>query len=284
MYRMVFENAGNTCYLNAAMHLILHAPQLTNFFLKNLHAGKTSSAFVLAYGDLVDAYWSGGAIPVAGPYERATAIFLKNHADIFVPNAQHDALEAAALVLEDLHEGLGTFAGKSKAFEALRGADAVAWKAQKPSLITEIFGIQTIANDVAHDHATSVHVPATCGSIRDGILRLEEPESVEGGTVRKTRFTHLPLVLFAHIQRFESPDKKSTEFVECPRRMNLWGSSFALFAVVFHRGSLHSGGHYTCGVIIDDALKIFDDDAPVAFQKEIDGRAACAVAYKKLNP
>ena len=282
MYRMVFANVGNTCYLNAAMHLLLHAPQLTNFFLKNLHAS-SSSAFVLAYKDLVDAYWSGGAIPIAGPYERATAIFLKNHADIFVPNAQHDALEAAALALEDLHEGLGPFAGKSKALEALRGADAAAWRAQKPSLITEIFGIQTIANDVAHDHATSVHVPATCGSIRDGILRLEDPEIVEGGTVRKTRFTHLPLVLLAHIQRFESPDKKSTEVVECPRRMNLWGSSFALFAVVFHIGSLHSGGHYTCGVIIDDVLKIFDDDDSRE-ATHIDGRAVCAVAYKKLNP
>lgn len=283
---MVFANAGNTCYLNAAMHVLLHAPQLTNYFLKNLHVERpSSSAFVRAYKDLVDAYWSGGTIPIQGPYDRATAIFLKKHADVFAPNAQHDAIEAMAIALEDLHESLGPFSGKSKALEDLRGADAIAWKAQNPSLITEIFGCQTTINGSAHDHATSVHVPATCGSLRDGILRLETPEIVEGSAApRQTRFTHLPLVLLVHVQRFESPNKKSTDFVECPRRMNLWGSSFDLFAVVFHRGSLHSGGHYTCGAIVDGSLKIFDDDAPVATEKEIDGRAVCAAAYKKLNP
>lgn len=267
---MVFANAGNTCYLNAAMHLLLHAPQLTNFFLKNMHAGTSSPAFVLAYKDLVDAYWSSGAIPIAGPYERATAIFLKNHADIFVPNAQHDALEAAALVLEDLHEGLKLPPGRvfpgSKAVAALRGEDLAAWKRMESSVIHEIFMMQT----KIHDHAMSLHVPSTCGSIREAIA--------------SEQFTHLPLVLFVHIQRFESPNKKSTRFVECPRRMDdLWGSSFALFAVVFHRGSLHSG-HYTCGIHKNGVLKIFDDDAPVAIEKEIDGRAACVVAYKKLNP
>ena len=37
------------------------------------------------------------------------------------------------------------------------------------------------------------------------------------------------------------------------------------------------------GVIVDDVLKIFDDDDSRE-ATHIDGRAVCAVAYKKLNP
>jgi len=118
---MVFANAGNTCYLNAAMHVLLHAPQLTNYFLMNM-VDKSSSAFVRAYADLVRAYWSGGAVPVAGPYDRATTTFLKKHADLFPAGEQHDALEAMTRVLEDLHEGLGSFKGRSKAADGSFGA------------------------------------------------------------------------------------------------------------------------------------------------------------------
>ena len=273
----MFANAGNTCYLNAAMHVLLHAPQLTNYFLIHENV-ESSSAFVRAYGDLVRAYWSAGTVPVAGPYDRATAMFLKRHADLFPPGAQHDALEAMTRVLEDLHEGLGPFKGRSKVADGSFGSQKE-WRRQNPSLITEIFGHQTVTDGRVFDHATSVHVPATCGSIREGVLRLAEPEIVGGGKIRETRFSHLPLVLFVHVQRFEDA------FVECPRRMDLWGSVYSLFAVVFHRGSLHSGGHYTCGVATKDdgLLKIFDDDADPTIEKIIDGRAVYLAAYKKLN-
>jgi ubiquitin C-terminal hydrolase len=274
-----FENSGNTCYLNAAMHAVLHSPQLTNYFLRDLHERdlnkrrKNAAAFVLEYKKLVDAYWTDGA-GVAGAFAGVTQAFRKIHGKLFPEGGQHDAHEAMTHILRTLHDGLARtkVLEESKARATLRGEHLEAWDATEKSIVAEIFQVQMASKD----HSIGVHLPACGASVTDGFERV----------------AYLPLVLIVQLQRFSHEKKeKSTDLIEYSEELDLRKFSgspkdlYLLFGVVCHVGSLQSG-HYTfLAKVKNRAWYEFDDDVvkPVR-DTNIVRRDAYVLMYKRSIP
>jgi ubiquitin C-terminal hydrolase len=268
------------------MHAVLHSPQLTNYFLRDLHERdlnkrrKNAAAFVLEYKKLVDAYWTDGAgvagafAGVAGAFAGVTQAFRKIHGKLFPEGGQHDAHEAMTHILRTLHDGLARtkVLEESKARATLRGEHLEAWDATEKSIVAEIFQVQMASKD----HSIGVHLPACGASVTDGFERV----------------AYLPLVLIVQLQRFSHEKKeKSTDLIEYSEELDLRKFSgspkdlYLLFGVVCHVGSLQSG-HYTfLAKVKNRAWYEFDDDVvkPVR-DTNIVRRDAYVLMYKRSIP
>jgi ubiquitin C-terminal hydrolase len=303
-----FKNVGNSCYLGTALHAVLHCPQLTNYFLKNLNEEdankrkKNASAFVAAYKVLVDAYWNGtDAKHNDDAYDEVRTLFLKQHGKTFQEGQQHDAHEAFMCVLQTLHAGL-TKTKKiegSKASKALEGAQIQAWNAANGnnnySILTEIFQwqsenrIQTPDGkyqSTTYEHMLDLGVPV-CKDVRGGL----QPESetiadyvLEDGTrtsiTRNQRITYMPLILVMHIKRFTNHNDKINDYVDYPIQFD----SYELFGVILHHGTMDTG-HYTCMMKHQDAWFMCNDESidEIKNINHVISSNAYVLLYKKIN-
>jgi len=296
-----FPNAGNTCYFNAALQVMLHCPQLTNYFLGNLHVGdvnrrrkKNGVAFIDAYKRLVDAYWSSTTAPGTA-VEEVRAAFSKACAPGFENGLQHDAHEALMAMLKTVHEGLSKTAPIAGSKVVLTSDRLAAWRRRAKddgySILTEIFQTQTeIAveevdgayRNVTYDHAFDMSI----GCIRrlstsEIIFPYKKDDGTETTICRRQTITHLPLVLVVRVPEKETsyPMAWTTEAF----------GTYSLFGIVLHRGDVQSGGHYSALVRgRDGAWHLFDDEGHTVLQTDDFARKnhhAYVLLYKKnLTP
>ena len=239
-----FKNVGNSCYLGTALHALLHCPQLTNYFLKNLEGPdtnrrkKNAAAFVDAYRGLVDAYWTSGK-DLDCAFEQVRTLFLKQHGKTFKEGQQHDAHEALMCLLQMLHAGLS----KTKKIEGSKAARALegttdrlrAWDdnsgSNNYSILSEIFQLQSENHiqtpdgkyqSTTYEHMFDLGVPV-CKDVRDGMKSGLETISdyvLENGTktsiTRTQHITYMPLILIIHIKRFTNQNDKINDYVDYP--------------------------------------------------------------------
>lgn len=301
-----FKNVGNSCYLGAALHVLLHCPQLTNYFLKKLDEEdtnkrkKNAAAFVGAYRGLVEAYWASGHTSVDDAFEAVRAMFLKHHGKTFKEGQQHDAHEALMRLIEMLHTGLSKTKKieGSKAARALTGARLEAWNANSNanySILTEIFQLQTENRiqtpdekykNTTYEHMFDLGVPV-CKDIRDGM----KPESetildyvLEDGTktpiTRTQHITYMPLILVIHVKRFTNQNDKINDYVDYPIQL----AGYDLFGVILHHGTMDTG-HYTCMVKHNDIWCMCNDERVEEIKNinHVMSTNAYVVLYKKAS-
>lgn len=285
-----FKNVGNSCYLGTALHALLHCPQLTNYFLKNLEEEdtnkrkKNASAFVGAYKKLVDTYWSssGPNADADVTFEEVRLMFLKHHGKTFKEGQQHDAHEALMCLLQMLHTGLSKTKKieGSKTIGVLEGPRLRAWNdanANNYSILTEIFQLQTenriqtpdnTYKSTTYEHMFDLGVPV-CKDIRDGtkssletILDYVLEDGTKTSITRTQNITYMPLILIMHVKRFSNKNDKINDYVDYPIHFS-WPddgpSGYDLFGVILHHGTMDSG-HYTCMVKHRDIWFICNDE------------------------
>lgn len=304
-----FPNAGNTCYFNAALQVLLHCPQLTNYFLENLHVGdvnrrkKNGAAFVEAYKRLVDAYWTGTTAATTATATTATAttatvddlraIFVKNKKKKFQEGLQHDAHEALMAMLEMLHEGLSKTTPIAGSKVRLTGDRMAAWRrrigADGYSILTEIFQVQMeIAveevdgpyRNVTYDHAFDIAITDLRRlSTSEIIFPYRRDDGTETTICRRQTITHVPLVLAVHV-----PPSSSAEYPLEWSMADGFGT-YVLFGIILHQGDLQSGGHYSALVRRrDDEWHVFNDEGHSVLRTDDFARkndCAYVLMYKK---
>lgn len=303
------SNLGNTCYLNAALQCLLHAPQLTNYVLSEFVEHDTrkirlnACALAAEYISLAKAYWTDWDRPGCLDTAGLKAALAKVHKSF--GNAQpHDAHEALVVILKHLHDAWAKTPRVSPSV-AEAYVDVAAWNAQAAkdgySMLTELFQGQmelvTAApcgyRSVSHEHFLGVSLDV-CGSVAQGIARVQHVESIddyampsgERTTVRHgRRFAYLPLVLVLHLKRFGPDGDKVDTFVDYSTTLDLTslgpgGGAYDLFAVMFHRG-----GHYTAACEAGGRWFLFDDERGTEVHdiNAVVQRDAYVLMYKKRN-
>lgn len=132
---MGLYNLGNTCFLNAALQSLAHAPLLSDFFLKRHFVkdlnvenplgtkGAIASAFAKLLQELLQPEGTAEAI---APEEMLRA--LCKHCPIIAeqPGMQQDAQEVMAFLLDALHEDLNRIREARETRRPAREAPAAA--------------------------------------------------------------------------------------------------------------------------------------------------------------
>lgn len=310
------------CYLNAALHAILHCPQLTNYFLKKLHVAdlnkrrKSACALTEAYADLVNAYWSENdavVLPASGSSASVSSAFLKMYGKKFPVDRQHDAHEAMTALLKTLHDSLSKTKRipGSKAESALDPACLKAWRAHNEgnySILSEIFQMQIRADvrgddgyaNATYEHAMDLSVPVR-STLAEGLDALFAAETLPYRTddgrdisvLRTQRITVLPLILIVHLMRFAPDGRKIDTFVDYPLDLDLRDRTgnprdvYALFGVVLHSGDAQAG-HYTamCKESDRKSWVVYNDENVRALDhiNECVNRNAYVLGYKRVAP
>lgn len=103
-----FQNIGNTCYINAALQCLFHAPGLVEFFLSDEKPWRKICdggihPFVTTFANLLISYWSGISSVIA-PRDLKTAISRKT--ERFSGYGEQDSHEFIMFVLDCLHQDL----------------------------------------------------------------------------------------------------------------------------------------------------------------------------------
>lgn len=310
------RNLGSSCYLNAALQCLLHAPQLTNYFLSecvqdDLQRKRLNACQVAAeYGALAAAFWRDDA---KAPLDTAPlhAALAKVHRPFGrAANGPHDAHEAMLVLLRCLHDALSKTAPVQQSLAAPHVA-AEAWDAHSRaggySMLTEIFQGQlevTVAGaayaSTTHEHFWDLGLAVDeCTSVQQALQRFLAPETVDGfrvedGSTIQARLTKtplwLPLVLIVHLKRFDAARRRKIDkFVDYPADLDLSGCvrsnsacRYSLFGVCLHAGDL-GAGHYTALVEVrgrwfhaNDEVSTPMDDLNALIQKD-----AYVLLYKK---
>lgn len=273
------QNLGNTCYLNAALQVLLFTPPLANYVLSGLAEKdlfkKRLNACALAreYISLAKAYW-GSKDPAAVDTRGVHAALSKIHRT-FANSQPHDAHEAWALVVKHLHDAFTT---KKVQSLASGQADKEAWDAHSVasghSMLTEMFQGQmesTITapggiTSVTHEHFTglSLDLDAAPPGIAQALARTLDPVQIQGyklpnGDVVDATQTkvvrYMPLILMLHLKRFHGTGEKNGKFVDYSTSLDLGTlGMYTLFGVIFHHD-----GHYTAACEVRDQWYLCDD-------------------------
>lgn len=304
------RNAGNTCYLNAALHFLLYNPPLVNYALsglaredllkKRMNACALAEAFVA----LANEYWTTPltANPDALDAGGVLAALRKLHKPFAAP-VPHDAHEALVLLTRHAHEAWGKTPPVSSS-ESDPYVDAVAWRAHNAkvgySMITELFQGQAELvtesecgfRSVSHEHFTALSLDV-CASVGGGIARWEERETIDGYTLpdgrevsvrHQRKIRYLPPILVVHIKRFLPDGAKNTRFVDYSTTLDLTGVGsggvYDLYAVCFHRGS-----HYTAACEVCGRWYTLDDDRATEIRdiNAVVDKDAYMLAFKKRH-
>lgn len=299
------QNPGNLCYLTSALQCLLFVPQLTNYFLGDLHEADrvkkrvNLGAFLAEYAALVKATWtSDGRVMGAQTLWAPLAKLHKTFANRIM---QHDAHEALLAVVQALHDALGNTVRLHDA-PSLRCVDRPAWDAHITesgySILTELFKGQlrrTVRWDggesTGYEHFWDLSVSINdASSITRAIACHMQPDVVhdyvpDGGgppttaTVEKC-ILHAPLVLVVGMKRFDNRRNKIDKFVDYATEMELPGTApgttarYHLIAVCLHSGDA-GGGHYTAMCTshghwfhLDDATVTEINDLNTIIQKD----------------
>lgn len=307
-------NAGQTCYLNAALQCLVYCPNITNYFLGNHEPDalnpkkKLASALATEYAAFVRAYWTiDPQIHTADP-SAVRAAFVKACRG-FAADQQHDAHEALVCLLDKLHDGLSKLKPGDLAVAATTTVRAKPWTdalKNTSSVVSEVFRgqIETTVTapgytSLAYDHFTCLSLAITnCSSLKQCLQHHMANESLDAYKVDDSttvaaslqkRFTYLPRVLAVHLKRFDG-DGKIGRFVDYPAELDLGEYTvpecphhYALFGVCLHHGSAHDG-HYSAMCEVHDTWYVMDDDSvmPLDDINNIIQKDAYVLLYKRL--
>lgn len=313
-----FRNLGDTCYLNAALQCLLHAPQMSNYFLSehvtdDLQRKRLNACAVAAeYAALTLSYWrprdSPGEPPPPLDPSALRAALAKVHRPFGRPGPQ-DAHEATVVLLKTLHEALARTRSVRQGVAAPH-VDAGSWDAHNKgnySILTEIFQGQlecVVAGEgyrsVTHQHFWDLTLAVDdVGSVPAAVTRYLTPETVSGYrlddgrdatvTVRRS-FVYLPLVLVVCLNRFDARRMKCDKFVNYDVELDLSSTTprnatyrYALFAVCLHSGDRAADGHYSALVEHRGAWRYANDESctPVTDPNALIQRDAYVLFYKR---
>lgn len=314
-----FVNQGNTCYLNAALQCLLHAPGLSNYVLSEWCdadlAKKKPNAHALAveYAALARAYWEAPE-PAVLDASALRAALCKLHKAFAAGGRQHDAHEALTVLLAGLHAAWAR-TPRIRPSHAYDCVNRQAWDdhiaAQGYSILTELITGQTeclVTDDAAggtyssvtHEHFNGLTLDlseACVTSVTHAIRRCFEPVRVPGfrlpdgtqTTVTQTRrLVYCPLVLVLHLRRFDGGARgggaKVDRFVDYPATLDIpLHGTYDLFAVCMHAGASSEGGHYVAVCEARGAWRLMDDATATELQ-DVNGvvnKDAYVLMYKK---
>lgn len=298
-------NAGNTCYLNAALQCLLYVPGLTNYVLQGwaekdvLKKRINASTLAARYIELVKARWMPDG--PAGPLNATEllAALSKLHKP-FATRCPHDAHEAAVLVLKHLHDALGR-TPRIRPSPAEGAVHSEAWeaniKADGYSIVTELFCGQTeglVVDDgetytsTTHEHFVGLSLDLQgCSSVDQAFARTFAPTRIEGYTLDSgavvdvtltKRLVYCPLVLVLHLKRFADDGTKIDRFIDYSTTLSVAGhGTWDLFAAC-----LHADGHYRAACETRGQWYLLDDESCSALDmNSVITKEAYVLFYKK---
>lgn len=297
-------NCGNTCYLNAALQVLLHTPGVTNYVLSGwadkdlLKKRINACGFAREYIALTKAYWTATeprVLDTAG----ACAALRKLHKPF--ANAQpHDAHEALTMALKYLHDALGR-TPRIRPSHAAERVDSAAWEAHLAkdgySILTELFCGQTecvVSDDAGpyrnttHEHFVGLSLDLDgCDTLPQAMDKAFAPVHVDeytlddGTTTSVTqtkRLVYAPLVLVLHLKRLADDGTKIDRLIDYPLQLDVPGQgAYELFGVVLHRD-----GHYTSACEVGGSWYAHDDVAVAPVKAQVSADASVLVYKKKL--
>ncbi|KAF8318779.1 UCH-domain-containing protein [Clavulina sp. PMI_390] len=108
------NNLGNTCFMNSALQCLVHLPELTEYFLRDVYKTElnpdnplsTGGVLAKSYGDLVRQLFGPASTTIPSCAPRDFKLRIGLHAPQFSGYAQHDSQELLAFLLDGLHEDL----------------------------------------------------------------------------------------------------------------------------------------------------------------------------------
>jgi ubiquitin C-terminal hydrolase len=251
-------NIGQTCWLGAAIQVVLRSPQISRVLLSHRSsspylersADTDDGGIAAAFAGVARAYWRGRDVLPRSPV-RDLSIALGNKFDVGRP---HDAGEAVLTIVEALHSSFEEiFDSRYENAPSSSYVDDTAWETyndeNKLSIFTEILQNQ-IEQSIdgappVFSHPWAIVIPPGY-SIGDGV-RAELTEDVDlggGKTLRKRPRYLAPSMLVV------SPTGAPIE-----EAMDVCGARYELSAA-----ACHSGGHWVTVVKDGDGFSVIDDE------------------------
>lgn len=241
------QNAGNTCYLNSILQLIMQCDHFIEFLkgqndldLQSSQIFKNIRLFIIEYQ----------ANTKISP-NTILSIITKN--DLFIMGHQHDAHEFLIQFLDMMNEESkkmlkqhvnGFFIFKYYTIfknrldpgdmKTLENEEIVLTLPFSPSLLTSIKMFETI--EYLHNWQSEKHQRSVFAEKQNIIF-------------------HWPDYLFIHINRYDAFFNKIDSEMEIPLEMN----DYELQGAVIHQGFLNFG-HYICVICMDNKFYLCDDD------------------------
>ena len=253
---LTFENSSNRCWFNAAVHAILHIPQLANLLRSDdifpqilVKKRKNSSDFAVELSRIAREYWSTFKHEKVENLDALFEIFVKINRN-FGGKKMYDATEAFLAIIETLD---GAFVAKEP-LPLPDGCSLDSWNEHiqktKSSFLSDILLGQSkrvYKDETSFEHfsALTLSKPTVAAGIEDYL------HDEDTGITRE--FTKLPLILPIIFQK--GVDK---QFIHYETAMSVGGIDYTLFAVMLHAGN-HAGGHWVSMGVNAGVWNLFDD-------------------------
>ncbi|KAJ3371187.1 hypothetical protein GGF31_003610 [Allomyces arbusculus] len=276
------KNLGATCYLNVILQSLCHNPTLRNFFLSDGHPPLTCTqrpCIACAFDSICSQLHSGHTHPLAPTAFLATLWSARK--DV-ASSGQHDAHECFMSVMNALHAALAPGAPDPPAPEPPVECGCVVHAAFGGTLRSAVRCGACDRSAVALDPFLDISLDVRGESLLQCLARFTAIEAVPGyscdgcqGPTMATKelsIAKLPPSLCFQLKRFEASGTTSTKIetpVAVPTTLNMAPFAardvmhdrtlYGLYAVVHHRGQLHTG-HYTVYVRQSDHWFRVDDD------------------------
>ncbi|KAM0751689.1 cysteine proteinase [Meredithblackwellia eburnea MCA 4105] len=293
------RNAGNTCFLNSSLQVLLHTPPLVRYLKDGDHpfesCKKPSFCMACSLQKCVMASFQrpGGAyVPIFLPK-------LKLIAKHFRLGRQEDSHEFLRFCIDGLQES--ALFGKSPKLEQ---------RLKESTFVHQIFGgrlrSRVKCTECGHPSDTfdsvldlSLDVNG-CDSIKQALNRFVRVDTLKGSNkykcekckklvVAEKNFTicDAPMILTIHLKRFTPTGRKYTDLVKYPELLDLapymsdgHGPKYSLYGVVNHMGGGPNSGHYTAFVKSSEGRwHEMDDDYVTASRAPGENRSAYILFY-----
>lgn len=309
-------NHGKTCFMNVILQAFAHVPLIRNYFLSTIHKCKLSGYCILCkMENLFNEFYNGKVEPI-GLGDIVALVWAR--VPSLTKNIQHDTheffLSAINLFHEDYSESNGDAANCScvshKIFRGQLQSNLVCEQCNTFSTTNDPFWDISleICRQVGNDALLSL-------SLEECLEQYTEPEPLDiicnncenPGPTKQMTFLKLPHILFLHLKRFKTIEKKKklvnkkvstkvtfplvldlTKFRsdyngKASHELNLDDNRYELCSVINHVGlSLHSG-HYTTYISQHNQWFFCNDTKikPVSLADALNSEAYMLVYEKK---
>jgi len=276
-------NIGNSCYINSALQILTHIPELNDYLLRveklvNIPDSIITFEWIQLYKMIQENHCS---ISPNRFLDRMKKIAQQKNRSEFASFEQNDAVDYFAFMIDCIHNSLNQVypdANHDMDLAPILVNYLQTVESKDSSMVQKLFlsctlnqyvdpGTQQIQlSKIEHESIVALSIPETSPvSLYDCLIETYKEEEMKGdnawydeksqqkkSVLKRSAFCFTPPILVLHLKRWRPNLSKNNVFIDTPLTMDLQrftvypeSCNYELFGIINHEGSNHMGHYYS---------------------------------------